>query len=347
MVLLGSPTSLLIAAMLSGSAFAQEGFGARTSTAKSEAIAACGHMAYVSNSYDNSLSVIDLNKARLVVTIKTGKAPVNPTFNRDWTRLYVSNVQAGTISIVDTKTRKVIDTISAGGTNPSGLRFLPDGKHLVISYLGKRYDEGSQDPSSLGIMDLSTGKLIKEIALEVGAERFDITPDGKKAYVANVRSQSILVIDLEKGEVIARIPSPEPAPFNVLVSPRGLRAYVANGTGSSIIEIDTANDKVINIVRTAAGPNGMTFTPDGDNILFTATYAGRMQAYNLTTKVVNEGKSVGLFPGHLRLTPDGTKGVFVRPYGRTVGIFDGTNMDVIKDIATGSGPTTVAICGNP
>ncbi len=49
----------------------------------------------------------------------------------------------------------------------------------------------------------------------------------------------------------------------------------------------------------------------------------------------------------MSLAPDGLKGIFMRPYRRQVSIFDGTTMQVIRNIETGIGPSTVAICGNP
>lgn len=327
---------------LSAQAGAQEGVMAR-STITGDPVATCGHLAYVTNSYSKTLSVIDLAKEKLVASHPTGTAPVNPTFNRDWTRLYFSNVEDGTLSIVDTATGTIVDTVDAGGPHPSGLRFLPDGRHLVISYIGDK----TSDPGALGKLDMETGKLVWKIGVQAQSERFDITPDGTRAYVANLVDQTISVVDLEKGELVATIPSPEKLPFNVLVSPNGKRAYVANVMGNTIIEIDTASNTVIKAIRTAPGPNGMTFTPDGYNILFTTVYSGRLQAYNLTTGVVNEGTHVGLLPGFIRLAPDGLKGIFVRPYGRQVSIFDGTTMRVIRNIETGIGPSTVAICGNP
>lgn len=334
--------SLFACAVLPTAADAQEGVMAR-STIKGNPSAVCGHRAYVTNSYSNTLSVIDLGENRLVENLPTGVAPVNPTFNRDWTKLYFSNVMDGTLSIVDTKTSKIVKTMPAGAPHPSGLRFLPDGKHLIISYIGDKVTEAG----ALGIMDLESGKLVKTIPVQAQSERFDITPDGKRAYVANLVAQTVSVVDLEKGEVIVTIPSPEKLPFNVLISPKGLRAFVANAMGNTIIEIDTTTNTVVSTIKTAAGPNGMTFTPDGDNILITNVYAGRLQSYNLSAKVVSEGSFVGLLPGFIRLAPDGLKGIFVRPYGRQVSIFDGTTLQVIENIETGIGPSTVAICGNP
>lgn len=330
------------ALLLSASANAQEGVMAR-STIKGDPAAVCGHLAYVANSYSNTVSVIDLSADKLVANRSVGTAPVNPTFNRDWSRLYVSNVMDGTLSVIDSKTSEVIKTIPAGAPHPSGLRFLPDGKRLVISFIGDKVT----DRGMLGIMDLGTGKLVKTIPVQAQSERFDVTPDGKRAYVANLVGQSISVVDLDKGAVVQTIPSPEKLPFNVLVSPNGKKVFVASVMGRTILEIDAATNTVAQVIKTPAGPNGMTFTPDGDNILFTAVYAGRLQSYNLSAKVVSDGNFVGLLPGFLRLAPDGLKGILVRPYGRQVSIFDGTTLQVTKNIETGIGPSTVAICGNP
>jgi len=337
-----SVTVLTLVASAVNPALAQEGVSA-VSRVKGNPTGVCGDSAYVTNSQSDTLSVIDLEEERLIENLPTGRAPVNPTFNRDWTKLYVSNAQGGTLTVIDARTAKVSETIPAGGPNPSGLRFLPDQRHLVISFLGEK----TSDPGWLGGMDLQTGKIEKRIPVQAQSERFDITPDGKRAYVANLVAGTISVVDLDEGVVTNTISSPEKYPFNVLVSPRGLRAYVANVLGNTLIEIDTTTNKVINTITTAAGPNGMTFTPDGDNILMTTVYAGRLQSYNLTAKIVSDGSFVGLLPGFIRLAPDGLKGIFVRPYGRQMSIFDGTTPQVIKNIETGIGPSTVAICGNP
>src|SRR5262245_58540702 len=160
------------------------------STIKGDPIAACGRLAYVANSYSNTVSVIDLGSHRKLADLATGIAPVNPTFNRDWTKLYVANSREGTLTIVDAKSAKVAGTIAAGGAHPSGLRFAPDGKHLVISFIGDK----TTDAGSLGIMHLETGKLVKTIPVQAQSERFDITPDGKRAYVANMVAQTISVV---------------------------------------------------------------------------------------------------------------------------------------------------------
>jgi len=253
----GSIAALVaLAATTSITADAAEGVMSR-STIKGNPVATCSSLAYISNSYSETLSVIDLEKSELVANHRTSHAPVNPTFNHDWTKLYFSNVDDGTLSIVDTKSTKIADTVPASGAHPSGLRFLPDGKHLIVSYIGDK----TSDAGAPGKMDLSTGEMVWKIAIEAQSERFDITPDDKRAYVANLVAQTISVVGLDQGKIIATIASPERYPFNVLVSPDGKRAFVAAVMGNTIIEIDTAKNEVIKTISTASGPNGLTSHP--------------------------------------------------------------------------------------
>ena len=310
---------------------------------KNGAIAVCGHNAFVTNSFSDTFSMIDMREDRLVATHPTGKGPVNATFSPDWKTVFIANGFSGSITTVDAATGEVIGTLPAGGAHPSGMRFLPDGRHLVISYVG----DTVTTPGNLALMDLTTGKLLWKIPMAGRSERFDITPDGKRAYVANLIGQTIAVVDLEKGAVTETIASPERYPFNVLISPKGTRVYIGATMSNTIVEIDTATNKVIKTITTAAGPNGMAFTPDGQNIFITSVYGGRLQAYNVSSGVVSDGSFVGFMPGFIRLTNDGKKGLISRPYGQVVSVIDGTTMQITANIETGLGPSTVAICGNP
>lgn len=322
---------------------AQEGMLSRA-TIKGDPVSVCGHLAYVGNVYSRDIAVIDMKEERLVKKLPMPGAPLNPTFSQDWTKLYVSNLGGtGSISIIDTRTATILRTIPAGRSGPSGLRTTRDGKYLVISFIGGNIREAG----ALGVMDLATEKLVKLIPVQAQSERFDISPDGKRAYVANLGAQTVSVVDLEAGTIVATIPVEDKYPFNVVVSPRGHRVFVGSSAGSSILEIDTATNKALTTIRTLPGPNGLTFTTDGDTLLMTNVYAGTLSYYNLSVKTVSQGHPVGLLPGHLRLAPDGRKGIFAHPYGRDATIFDGTTLQPLKNIETGVGPSTVAICGNP
>jgi YVTN family beta-propeller protein len=302
----------------------------------------CGYKAYVTNAYADSMTVIDTQAGTVIETLPTGDAPINPTFNRDWTKLYVANVEDATLTILDARTGRIERTIPAGQKRPSGLRFLPDGRHLVISFLGGTV----KTPGYMGIMDLQTGALIKQFPLGAQSERFDITPDGKRAYVANLGAQSVEVIDLAEGRTIATIPITEALPFNVLMSRDGSRVYVAGAKGKAITEIDTRTNTVTRMIATGEGPNGMVFSPDGSKMYVTATYSNVLQTIDLASGMVVGSMPAGEKPGHLRLTPDGKRAIIVRPFGTTADLIDMDASKVIQTLQAAKGPSTVAICGN-
>ena len=131
---------------------------------------ACTPNAYVSNSYSDSVSVIDTNTHKVVATVPTGKAPINPTFTPDRRQVYVANSQADTLTVIDVETHKATN-IPAGGMSPSGLAFSPDGDTLYISYIGENFVA----PGSVGSLQLSTGKASAPIPMGTDPERIALT----------------------------------------------------------------------------------------------------------------------------------------------------------------------------
>jgi len=92
--------------------------------------AECTGKAYVTNSYADTVSVVDTTTDKVIATIPVDKAPVNPTFTPDGKQVYVANSQAGTLSVIDVKIDAVTATIQAGGPKPSG-RHTRNGRGVV------------------------------------------------------------------------------------------------------------------------------------------------------------------------------------------------------------------------
>ena len=103
--------------------------------------------AYVSNSYSDTVSVIDTTTNEVIATVGFGDAPrkptasadnagtvelahgpVNPTVAPDGRHVYVAKRVGGGIAVIDVETNVVTTVIDAGGPKPSGLAFTPDGE---------------------------------------------------------------------------------------------------------------------------------------------------------------------------------------------------------------------------
>ena len=68
--------------------------------------------AYIANSGDNTVSVVDLSSFTVTNTIAVGAGPQSVAIHPSRPRVYVSNYTDGTVSVIDTQLNTVVDTIS-------------------------------------------------------------------------------------------------------------------------------------------------------------------------------------------------------------------------------------------
>lgn len=76
--------------------------------------AAASPNAYITNSNDASVSVIDTATNTVINTIPVGDGPFGVTVNPAGTSIYVANEIGNTVSVIDATTNTVTNTISVG-----------------------------------------------------------------------------------------------------------------------------------------------------------------------------------------------------------------------------------------
>jgi YVTN family beta-propeller protein len=312
--------------------------------------------AYVSNSYADTVSVIDTGTNDVVATVEFGDAPakqtvtadlegttgvahglVNPTVAPDGKHVYVAKSVGGGVAVIDADTQTVTTVLDAGGPKPSGLAFTPDGSRLVVTLLGQTVDE----PGAVAVVDCTTGEAGPLIGVGGQPERIALSPDGTRAYVVSMHGRSLCVVDVDRRAVVAEIPLGE-LPFNVLASPDGSRVYVGVLRANHIAVIDTGSCEIVATIDVPT-PNGLAFAPDHRRIYVTSVFDDSIQVVDLDAGAVVRSAAVGEKPGHLALMRDGSSAYVVRPFGETVSVLDTETLDIVDTVAVGKGPTTVAI----
>lgn len=300
----------------------------------------CNGLVYTSDSFLDQVSVIETKTNEVIATIPVGDAPINPTITPKGKHVYVANSDGGTISVIDVKTNTVVDTIPAGGDHPSGLAFTPDGKQLVVSLLG----EATSDPGFLRVLTLATGEMSPLIPVGAQPERIAMTPDGDRVYVSNLVSDTVSVVDLEAQVVIAQIPMGN-LPFNLLISPDGDKVYVGVVFSNYVAVIDTETNTIVDTIPTPT-PNGMSFSKHHDSIFVTNVFAGLISEISLAQGAVIKSVPAGMAPGFIRVTLNGKRAYFTRPYGTDVAVIDTATLAQVDSVETG-GSTSLAICKSP
>ena len=139
-------------------------------------------------------------------------------------------VPASTRAYCEVGARRATPSILRGADSPYGGRLQTD--HFP-------------NPGTVAVIDTVKEAVIKTITVGVGAVSMAITPDGKKAYVANAFSNSISVIDTRTNRVVRTISAGiGNRPTDVAVASNGRTAYVANALDNTVSVIDAATDAV-------------------------------------------------------------------------------------------------------
>lgn len=312
--------------------------------------------AYVSNSYGDTVSVIDTATNDVFATIEFGDVPakptvtadlegqadvrhglVNPTVAPDGRHVYVAKSVGGGIAVIDATDQTVTEVLDAGGPKPSGLAFTPDGTRLVVTLLG----QAVESPGAVAVIDCRTGGADSPVPVGGQPERLALSPDGRRGYVVSMHDRSVSVLDVDAHEVVATVPLGE-LPFNVLAAPDGERVYVGVLRANYLAVIDTRSHQVVDRIDVPS-PNGLAFGPDRRSIYVTSVFDNSVQVVDLDTGTVVRSADAGEKPGHLALTEDGTRAYIVRPFGETVSVLDTASLEIVHTIEVDKGPTTVAI----
>jgi YVTN family beta-propeller protein len=156
-------------------------------------------------------------------------------------RILTTNVNSGTVTIME-KTE---------GRQPGG-PMLPPG--AMPPPPGGNPPPGPPPPPG-GDWQLTV------IPVGRGSEGFDVSPDGKEAWVANAGDGTISVIDIASKRVTDTIAANVPGANRLKFTPDGKLALVS--AGPYFVAFDAATHREVKRLKTGRGSGGVLVTPDG------------------------------------------------------------------------------------
>jgi YVTN family beta-propeller protein len=310
------------------------GLAGGTQVVTGEAVPAINQNAYITNSGDGTVSVIDTTKNTVVNTIKVGKTPVGVAATADGSKVYITNSGSDTVSVIDAPSNTVIATIKVG-TDPFGVAVTPDGKTVYVA---------NQRDGTVSVINAATNKVIGS-AIPVDCTIADcitepnrptgiaVTPDGSNVYVGNAGYVS--VIATATNAVTASL-NTKSASGGVAVTPDGKTVYVAGGGVVPFIAVATSS---VGAVGVGNMNEGIAVTPDGTNVYVADSSDGTVWVINTATNTASGPIHVGASPEGVSVTPDGTS-VYVANQGdNTVSVINtATNTVSGSAIPVGKAP---------
>ncbi len=307
-----------------------------------------GPFAYVANSLDGTVSVIDGSTNSIVATIPVGSLPGGIAISPDGAFAYVTNSGSDGVSVIATASNTVVATVPVG-ENPHGVAITPDGSFAYVSNNGS---------GSLSVIATDTNTVVATVPVGDAPEGTAVTPDGAFVYVANSGSSDVSVIATDTNTVVATISGGDDAhavfnhPWGVAITPDGAFAYVVNYDSTSLISvigsvsvIETSSNTVVANIAVGFMPQDVAITPDGAYAYVTnpgmyGDNQGSVSVIATTSSTVVATIPVGGNPQSVAITPDGTL-AYVSNIGTSGEL--GTGSVSVIETATNNIATTFAV----
>ncbi len=141
----------------------------------------------IGNKGEDSLSLIALASGEELARLPTGKMPHEIAVSPDGKQAAVVAYGGTTIDVFDIAARKKVKTIDLSpNQRPHGLLWLADGRLVATT-------EGSQSVAVVA----PDGKLTSIATGQQGSHMVVVAPDNRTAYVANIGSGTVSVLDLQ------------------------------------------------------------------------------------------------------------------------------------------------------
>ena len=162
------------------------------------------------------------------------------------------------------------------------------------------------------------------------------------AYVANVNSSAVSVIDIGSNTIVATV-SVGSSPIEPAITPDGTRVYVTNLNSRDVSVIDTGTNTVIATVPIGDFVTRMAITPDGTRAYVAGFQSGNVFVMDTGTNTVIATLPVGAVLAGVAITPDGTSAYVTSIALSAVLVIDISSNAVVATVPVGVFPDEVAI----
>jgi YVTN family beta-propeller protein len=151
-----------------------------------------GRRAYTSNVGAGSVSVLDLRKRTLVITIPVARKIQRISISPDGRRVYTHDQDSPRIAVIDTATNSIANWIALPATVYSSAP-TPDGRWLVAN----------APSGKLFVVDAATSKVAHSFDIPQATGEVLVTPDGSRAYISCPQAGTVEILDLHSWKLEA------------------------------------------------------------------------------------------------------------------------------------------------
>jgi DNA-binding beta-propeller fold protein YncE len=164
-------------------------------------------------------------------------------------KIYVANLEGGSISIID-RIAGTVRTLSFR-QGAIGIDCSPDGREVWVSCMNENV---------IAVVDNASGQITATFDSQGKAPvRVKFTPDGKRALIVHGDSNELSVFDAAKRQLLTAIKLAE-SPKVITLSRDGRRAFLTNPSAHKITAVDLTANKALNTFPVGKTPDGIAWS---------------------------------------------------------------------------------------
>jgi len=277
---------------------------------------------FVANQGDHTALVVDLDTRKVIskigVDINGHEVAVAPNHHFAYVPIYGNSgvgkpgTDGNSVHVIDLRVGRDIQIINLGKpVRPHCAKFGPDGLLYVSAELA----------NAIYVVDPATSKVVREIPTGAAeSHMFVLSPDGKRAYTANVAAGSVSVLDVQNRSVITVIPVAKTVQ-RVSISTDGKYVFTHDQGTPRIAVIDTATNKLARWSDLPATVYSSTPTPDGRLLLANAP-SGKLFVIDLSTEKVTAEYPIPAALGEIAIDGSSERAYITCPQKGTIEVLD-------------------------
>ncbi len=294
--------------------------------------------AFILNSKDSTVSVVNTVTNTVTKNIKVGNGPCGVCLSQDGKFVYITNGGSNTVSVISTDSNAVISTIAVGNS-PQGIAINPWGGYLYVT---------NYSSNTVSVISTSTNAVVATIPVGNGPQ--GVLASSNNIYVANLNSNTVSVLNYNADTVISTI-NVGSYPGAICSSPDASTIFVTNYQSNNVSVINTTSNTITNTIAVGILPEGIVASPDGLNVYVTNVGSNSISVINTQSNTVTSSINVGINPVGISISSDGNTIYVANNGSNTMSIINVKNDSIIATVSVGKSPLCfgnfIAYIGTP
>ena len=253
--------------------------------------ALAAHLAFVINSNDASVSVLDVDTHRELRRIPVLREPHHMALTPDHRSLAIGDTNGNALFLLDPRTGDVQRQVAM--SDPYQVEFSPDGTLLAVTGLAR---------NQIDLYDARTFALLHRIPASAMPSHINFSPDSSMMFVSLQQTDSLIAIATRTGAVVWNSKVGH-VPAGVLWHDGELLVGLM-GQGE-IAAVDPGDGHVLRLVPTGRGAHVLFVSPDRSAIYATNRVDGTISVLDPKTLAVVHTLHVPGGPDDIDFAPDG------------------------------------------